>query len=88
MPSPPLPWLLRFALQALRLLAPPNLRDRWLREWEGELTRWWQDQQSGQGKNGLLGLQGAGPILRLANLLGSAARDTRRVDRMPLSTAC
>ncbi len=79
MPSPPLPHLVRLALRTLRSLAPPDLRDRWLREWEGELTRWWQDRRSGKGKKGLLGLPGAGPILRLANLLGSAARDTRHL---------
>ncbi len=68
MRSPPLPRLAHIALRALRLLAPPELRDRWLREWEGELTRWWQGRKSGIGSN-----------LRLASLIGVAALDTRHL---------
>jgi putative ABC transport system permease protein len=36
------PRLIRYGLGLLRHLSPPGLRDRWVKEWEGELTHWWR----------------------------------------------
>jgi hypothetical protein len=37
-----MPRLIRYGLGLLRHLSPPGLRDRWVKEWEGELTHWWR----------------------------------------------
>ena len=42
METPPSSRVLRTALRLLSPLAPPDLRDRWLREWEGEIAHWWK----------------------------------------------
>ena len=36
--------LIRLALGLIQPLSPAELRDRWMREWEGELTHWWQKE--------------------------------------------
>ena len=54
------------ALRLLSPLAPPALRERWLREWEGELSH-------------LLRCRGTGSYFRLFGLLLVAARDARHL---------
>ena len=53
METPPSSRVLRTALRLLSPLAPPDLRDRWLREWEGEIAHWWEKTRGeGPGSGG------------------------------------
>ncbi len=64
-----LPRLVRAALGTLSLLAPSSHRDRWLREWRGEMAHWLGSRQRADGRGSLI------PILRTAGLLLVAVRD-------------
>ena len=76
MSNPPIPRLARLALRFLSLLTPRELRERWLREWEGELTYWWRSQRAARAGGGLPGFPWAAILFRGPWLLLVAARDT------------
>lgn len=77
MATPHLPTWVRLALGVLAILAPRELRERWRREWTGELAVLWQHRNGfregyGPGRGGW----GPGrPSLRVPGLLLVATRD-------------
>lgn len=76
MSKSPTPRLVRLVLRSLSFLTPPQLRKRWLREWEGELTYWWRSQRAGRAEGTLPAFSSAANLLQGTWLLLVAARDS------------
>ncbi len=75
--------VVRVLLRILSPLAPPELRDRWVREWEGELTHWLRKHKSERRPAGNPGPRAPTLHSRMFWQLTTAGRDAVHLRFLP-----